>query len=181
MSKCPDARKCETLFIPSLLKLSSIVNFTLSFIAYETANGRIECMHGEDECIGNRQQLCVQHLYPQASFLRFLQCQTQRIGEIPHNAERCVKELVNDKLNWQDIDRCVKTNLSTELFLNALRRTRNAGARKSCTMYLNGKFWCMHDGYWSGCSQGNDEKSFMNAICSRYSGTPKPPECMVAL
>ncbi len=48
MSKCPDARKCETLFAPSLLKLSSIINFTVSYIAYGTTPNDIQCMHGPD-------------------------------------------------------------------------------------------------------------------------------------
>ena len=52
MSRCPDARKCETLFAPSLIRLSSIINFTVSYIAHGSTPNDIQCMHGEDECLG---------------------------------------------------------------------------------------------------------------------------------
>ena len=177
MSKCPDARLCETLFIPTLMKLSPIVNFTLSFIAYRTRNNDISCMHGPDECIGNQQQLCVQHLYPQKIFLQFLLCQTRRIDEIPSNGEQCAKDLANQGVEWSKIDACMKSKQANNLLSQAVDRTRAASAKKSCTIHLNGKFWCMHDGSWYGCSDGHDEKSFIQSICSRYNGTNKPHEC----
>jgi len=64
-----------------------------------------------------------------------------------------------------------------ELFYKSLQKTRSASAQKSCTIHLNGKFWCMHDGYWYGCNEGRDENSFIKAICSRYNGPNKPAEC----
>lgn len=181
MSKCPDARKCETLFIPTLLKLTPIVNFTLSFIAQKRQNNRIECMHGDDECHGNRQQLCVQYLYSQSTFLRYLYCQSKEIHLIPLNGERCAREIFDQSIKWSEIDRCVKSDKSTTLFFDALERTRKASARKSCTIHLNGKFWCMHDGYWNGCSEGRDERSLIKAICSRYNGLNKPAECSTVI
>lgn len=178
MSKCPDARKCELLFAPALLKLNSIVNFTVSFIAYETG-GSIDCMHGADECTGNKQQLCVQSLCSQTTTLKFLQCQSRQMGSIPNNAEHCLQEASDGKVKWSDVDACVKSPKADELFRQSLARTRAASARKSCTMNLNGKFWCMHDGTWYGCTDGNDEASLINAICRRYSGANKPAECTV--
>lgn len=177
MSKCPDAHKCETLFAPALLKLSSIINFTLSFIAYESGSKEIECMHGADECLGNKQQLCVQHLYPQATFIRFLQCQAKHIDDIPNNGKKCAQDVADGRLKWPEVDTCVKSSQANDLFHRSLERTRAASAKKSCTMHLNGKFWCMHDGSWYGCSDGHDEKSFIKAICLRYSGPKKPDEC----
>ena len=177
MSKCPDARKCETLFAPSLIKLSPIINFTVSFIAYETQPNQIECMHGPDECAGNKQQLCVQSMCSQTTLLKFLQCQSRQLGNIPNNGEQRVKEASDGSLKWSDVDACVKSDKANELFRKSLQITRSHSAKKSCTMKLNGELWCMHDGGWYGCSEGTDEKSLIRAICKRYNGANKPAEC----
>ncbi|CAF4902120.1 unnamed protein product [Rotaria sp. Silwood1] len=181
MSKCPDARKCELLFAPTLLKLSSIINFTVSFIAHEKNLNEITCMHGSNECLGNKQQLCVQSMCSQTTLIKFLQCQSKQMENIPDNGEQCVKELSDNTLKWSDIDTCVKSNKANELFHKSLEKTRSASAKKSCTMHLNGKFWCMHDGTWYGCTEGRDEKSLIKAICSRYNGPNKPIECTTSI
>ncbi|UJR10506.1 hypothetical protein I4U23_014709 [Adineta vaga] len=177
MSKCPDAKKCEISFSPSLLKLSSIINFTLSFIALESETNHFECMHGIDECIGNRQQLCIQNMYSTSVFIQYLRCQAKEFYTIPRNGERCANETSKNIINWSDVERCVTSERSNDLFHRSLERTRLALAKKSCTIHLNGVFWCMHDGYWNDCKEGYDEKSFIKAICSRYNGTNKPIEC----
>ena len=177
MSKCPDARKCEILFAPALMKLSPIINFTVSFIAHETNPNQIECMHGPDECAGNKQQLCVQSMCSQTTLLKFLQCQSRQLGNIPNNGEQCFQEASDGKLKWSEVDTCVKSVKGEELLRQSLQRTRAASAKKSCTMHVNGRFWCMHDGMWYGCSDGSDEASLIKAICSRYNGAYKPAEC----
>ena len=177
MSKCPDAIKCEILFSPSLLKLSSIIDFTLSFIAFEPKLNEFECMHGSPECIGNKQQLCVQNMYSQSIFIKYLQCQSKQFYMIPYNGEQCAKETSGNIIKWSDVRSCVTSNKSNELFHKSLERTRLASAKKSCTIHMNGKFWCMHDGFWSNCLEGNDERSFIKAICSRYNGKNKSTEC----
>ncbi|CAF4318029.1 unnamed protein product [Rotaria socialis] len=177
MSKCPDARKCELLFTPTLSKLFPIVNFTVSYIGYEKKSNEFECMHGPSECLGNKQQLCVQSMSSQTTLLKFLQCQSRNLENIPDNGERCVKETSDDTLKWSDIDACVKSDKANELFHKSLEKTRSASATKSCTIHLNGKFWCMHDGTWYGCSEGRDEKSLIKSICSRYNGPNKSTEC----
>jgi len=181
MSKCPDARKCETLFAPSLLKLSSIINFTVSFIAYESKPNEIECMHGVGECLGNKQQLCVQSMCSQTTLIKFLQCQSKQLDNIPNNGEQCVNEASDGTLKWTDIDACVKSHKANLLFHNSLEKTRSASAKKSCTIHLNGQFWCMHDGSWYGCTEGHNENNFIKAICSRYNGPNKPAECSTSV
>jgi hypothetical protein len=174
MSQCPDAIKCEKLFLPILLKFSSIINFTLSFIALETNLTEFKCKHGHNECIGNKQQLCIQNIYPQSIFIKYLLCQSKNLLDIPDNGEQCAKE---NLINWSDVQLCVTTNKGNKLFHKSLERTRLALAEKSCTIHINETFWCMHDGFWSNCTEGHDEKSFIKAICSRYNGKNKPNEC----
>lgn len=177
MSICPDAMKCEITFLPSLLKLGSIVNFTVSFIASEVAPNVFRCMHGVHECIGNKQQLCIQNMYSQTVFMKYVQCQAKTFYMIPNNGERCAKETSGSVINWSDVQTCVKSNMSNELFSKSIERARLTSTKKSCTIYLNGKFWCMHDGFWSNCTEGRNQKSFIRAICSRFNGKNKPTEC----
>ena len=177
MSKCPDAVKCETLFLPSLLKLSSIINFTISFIASEVKLNEFECKHGIDECIGNKQQLCIQEMYSQVTFLKYLQCQSKHVGMIPANGEQCANETSENHIKWSHVQSCMKSNKVNELFRKSLEHTHSTSIKKSCTIHLNEKFWCMHDGIWKNCSEGHNRMSFIRAICSRYNGKTKPIEC----
>jgi hypothetical protein len=174
MSKCPDAIKCETLFLPSLLKLFPIVNFTLSFIALKSHLNDFICKHGPIECIGNKQQLCIQNMYSQTVFIKYLLCQSKQFPIIPDNGEQCARE---NLIKWSDVQTCVSSSKGNQLFYQSLERTRLALAEKSCTIHINGKFWCMHDGFWLNCAEGHDEKSFIKAICSRYNGMNKPIAC----
>ena len=180
MSKCPDAGFCQRSFLPSLLKLSSIVNFTVSFIAAEPHWHQFHCMHGNDECTGNKQQLCIQDMYPQRDFMEFLQCQSRHVWRIPYSGETCAKEMLTNRIQWSDVQVCVASERANALFHQSLARTNVAAAHKSCTIHLDGKFWCMHDGVWFQCSEGFDEMSFIRAICSRYNGKNKPMECAAA-
>ncbi|CAF0909045.1 unnamed protein product [Didymodactylos carnosus] len=175
MSKCPDAQLCETKFADTLIKLSSIINFTVNFIAKEPTPNVFNCMHGDSECTGNKQQLCVQNLTSQIVLLQFLRCQSQTMKSIPDNAEKC---LPATNLKYDDVKKCVdeRGNL---LFHNSIQQTQTDNVKKSCTMYLNKKFWCKHDGGWENCTEGNDEASLIHAICQRYTGEKKPKECTV--
>lgn len=177
MSKCPDARKCELLFIPSLLKLAPIVNFTVSYIAFGNSPKDIQCLHGDDECQGNKQQLCVQHLSSQQTILKYLQCQSQDVDTIPTSGETCFKQVADPTLKWSDIDTCSNSQKGADLLYLSMEKSRSVSAKKSCTIHLNGKFWCMHDGRWYGCTEGRDAESFIKSICSRYNGPNRPNEC----
>lgn len=177
MSKCPDARKCELLFIPTLFKLAPIVNFTISYIAFGNSPKDIHCLHGDEECQGNKQQLCVQNLSSQQTILKFLQCQSKDVDTIPSSAEGCFKESSDGSSKWSDIDACSKSEKGADLLYLSAEKSRLVSAKKSCTIHLNGRFWCMHDGSWYGCTEGRNEKSFIKAICARYIGPNKPSEC----
>lgn len=177
MSKCPDARKCELLFTSSLLELSSIINFTISYIAYEKSGNEIGCMHGPSECLGNKQQLCVQNMCSQTTLLKFLQCQSKSLENIPDNGEPCAREASDNQLKWSDVEACVQSEKANELLRKSIQKTQSSSVTKSCTIHLNGKFWCMHDGTWYGCSEGHRKNHLTKAICSRYNGPNKPAEC----
>jgi len=177
MSKCPDAQLCETRFAPTLIKLASIINFTVNYIARESKQNELLCMHGADECLGNKQQLCVQSLTTQTNLLTFLQCQSNTMQSIPSNDEVCAKDI---NLKYSDLQACVQT-AGDRLLHKSIQQTRLANVQKSCTMFINNKFWCQHDGTWNGCAEGKDPVDLIRSVCSRYSGKNKPIECSTTI
>ena len=116
-------------------------------------------------------------VYSQIILIKFLQCQAKQLENIPYNGEQCIKEASVNTLKWSDVETCVNSNKANELFHQSIQKTRLASVRKSCTIHLNGHFWCQHDGIWYGCSEGHNEQSLIKAICSRYNGPNKPIEC----
>lgn len=101
MSKCPDAQYClEELVLPTMVRVSDKVNFTLSYIGKPTANDGVECKHGPAECMGNIIELCAVHLYPDVKVhLGFTNCLTQDYPNIPDSelVEECALEYGIDK------------------------------------------------------------------------------------
>ena len=101
MSKCPDAQYClEELVLPTMVRVSDKVNFTLSYIGKPTANDGVECKHGPAECMGNIIELCAVHLYPDVKVhLGFTNCLTQDYPSIPDSelVEECALEYGIDK------------------------------------------------------------------------------------
>lgn len=101
MSKCPDAQYClSELVVPTMVRTSDKVNFTLSYIGTPTENDGIECKHGPDECMGNIIELCAVNLYPDVKvYLGFTNCLTQDYPEIPDSelVEECALEFGIDK------------------------------------------------------------------------------------
>ncbi|KAK7753307.1 hypothetical protein SLS62_004826 [Diatrype stigma] len=101
MSKCPDAQYClSELVVPSMVRTSDKVNFTLSYIGTPTENDGIECKHGPEECMGNIIELCAVNLYPDVKvYLGFTNCLTQDYPEIPDSelVEECALEFGIDK------------------------------------------------------------------------------------
>ncbi|KAG9023686.1 hypothetical protein FRB95_012633 [Tulasnella sp. JGI-2019a] len=78
MSRCPDARFCEDVFDSVLEEVGfEKVDVDLSFIARfnesEPKYG-VSCMHGQQECDGNVQELCVSKHLHLAEWWTWLQC-----------------------------------------------------------------------------------------------------------
>ncbi|ETS82751.1 hypothetical protein PFICI_04627 [Pestalotiopsis fici W106-1] len=93
MSKCPDARDClRDMVLPTMMRVNSKVNFTLSFIGKPTdSNDGIACKHGPNECMGNIIELCAAHHYPDPKiYLGFVMCLTRDYKLIPQ------RELIED-------------------------------------------------------------------------------------
>jgi len=172
MSRCPDARLCEAVF-DDVLKTPGIpdkVNLTLNYIAtvdeHEKPYGMV-CKHGALECAGNIHQLCVQsHVPSLLTRYSFLTTQNylapSRIGELDY-AKRCAAAV---RIDWEGsgVAKCVQGREGTRLLKESAERTKEMGVSKSCTILIEGRVRCIHDGSWYDCDEGHEVGDFVRSI-----------------
>jgi hypothetical protein len=175
MSKCPDASVCESLFLNVIKQVGNITDLRVNYIA-KNSGGSFQCMHGNSECIGNIQQLCVTQLYPKDyAWFNFVTCQDETQFNIPNNAQSCASR---QNLNWANINTCANGDQGQKLFKDSVAYTQSFGVGTSCTIYLQKNPRCVHDGVWKNCPGGYEVHDFVRDICSNYSGT-KPNVCLI--
>ena len=168
MSKCPDARDCLVdLVVPAMEQVVDKVEFRLSYIGTTGDDGNVECMHGPDECLGNMLSLCAQQLFPDDAkrSLGFTTCMIMKYPDIPQRelVEQCSLE---HGINFEDINGCISDEgRGTGLLEESVKRSKEAGVTKSCTVRLADKIWCVRDGgQWKNCSQGHDPSDLADAV-----------------
>lgn len=177
MSKCPDAVFCEDVLHKAISQVSDIVHFDLQFIAKRDSQSSLgtTCMHGESECIGNIQQLCAQHYYPESIFDLVL-CQNQDILSIPYNFGECAK-----KSGIQvegSLSECINGTMGKSLLSRSILITEHAVVTKSCTVMIGFQKRCVRDGQrWYDCIGGSEADDFVRTICDAYGNRSKPQAC----
>lgn len=184
MSRCPDAAYCEATFVPALFQLSPILDLSVDYIARRGSTvtaTNITCMHGENECEGNRQQLCSQLLSSanplSLQYLNFTTCQAASYREVPNNAAACAKQSGFDGAKLQS---CV-SSVGQQLLYDSVNYSRARNQSVSCTVLVEDRLWCIRDSStWKQCSEGTDGASLITAVCSRYKGTDTPAVCQQA-
>ncbi|PGH34237.1 hypothetical protein GX50_02914 [[Emmonsia] crescens] len=189
MSKCPDAKYClEELIVPTMVQMHDKVDFRLSFIgSVSNKSSDVSCLHGPDECVGNMIILCAANLpfppgstthnkTPTVRSLGFANCLLASYHKIPERdlVEDCALEHGIDfkALNAcasrqvdEDDDKHAGVDKPDKLSGLALLRTdfkRNAALdiKKSCTVRVNEKIWCIRDGNeWKDCQTNGGETS----------------------
>ncbi|KAF6828395.1 hypothetical protein CPLU01_08564 [Colletotrichum plurivorum] len=169
MSKCPDARDClRDLVLPTMMKTYQKVNFTLSYIGTPTENDGIDCMHGPSECMGNIIELCAAHLYPDPKInLGFTMCLTREYSAIPERSlvEDCALEHAIDIKQLNDCATQDDGALGLGMLRDSVRRSKDAGVTKSCTVRLNEEMYCIRDGgEWKDCPHGAGVNDLVIAI-----------------
>ncbi|KFY32916.1 hypothetical protein V495_08614 [Pseudogymnoascus sp. VKM F-4514 (FW-929)] len=157
MSKCPDTRAClRELVLPAMERVSSKVDFTLTYLGRPTENDGVDCMHGPTECMGNILELCAAHLYPEPRiYLGFVMCLSNDYKEIPNEAlvKGCALEHAVD---FEKLNECAGSTdgMGMGLLRDSVQRSINVGVRASCTVRLNNEVYCVHDGDWKNCPNG---------------------------
>ncbi|KAL8752694.1 MAG: hypothetical protein Q9199_005566 [Rusavskia elegans] len=172
MSKCPDARDClRDLVVPAMEQVVNKVNFTLSFIGSVDQNNSIHCMHGPGECLGDMLSLCAIDLYPDdpVIYLGFTNCLISSYGQIPSRdlVEPCALE---HGIAFEDLNGCIsEEGKGLDLLMASVERSQAAGVKRSCTVRVNNKTWCVRDGgEWKDCPGGSDIKSLVEEVERLY-------------
>jgi len=170
-----------------LAKVANITDFTPYYILASHA-WPLACKHGEDECAGNKQQLCVYEYAPQyQGFFKFLMCQNaqpQNIGSLPF-AEKCLTapDMVIDPADAEKARTCYNGFQGEGLLRSSASETTKRGITTSCTIWINKEPRCVHDGgVWYDCPGGPEVEDFVQTICQAYWADTGvwPTECSAA-
>ncbi|KAG1779698.1 hypothetical protein EV702DRAFT_965650 [Suillus placidus] len=177
MSRCPDAILCESVFNRVLQRVGEKIEISLSFIAKPNASEPlygVTCMHGQEECAGNVQELCAAKYHPTSEWWSFVQCQNfqgrDSIGT-PETALNCAKAAGIDWENGKAVQCAGKDGRGTEgiqLLQQSARDSVAAGIQTSCTIIINGRQVCIRDGTWYDCEGGHTPTDFIRQINEEY-------------
>ncbi|GAA5908266.1 hypothetical protein JCM8208_000360 [Rhodotorula glutinis] len=151
------------------------------------------CMHGELECKGNVQQLCAARHWRAGSeehkkkkgvdgesegqvtasrekrawedSWNFIQCmnygETAKIGS-DAAAKRCASVVGRE---WTDtLATCVDGKEGRHLLVDSVKRAERLGVKSSCTILIEDKPICVHDGSWKQCPGGHDVRDFAREV-----------------
>ncbi|GAA5939200.1 hypothetical protein JCM3775_003210 [Rhodotorula graminis] len=172
--------------------VADLVDMELVFIAHEDSSAPYgaTCMHGELECKGNVQQLCAARHWragsegrkkkgvdgeAEATLARekrawedswnFVQCmnygETSRIGS-DAAAKRCASVVGRE---WTDtLASCVEGKEGRRLLVDSLERAERLAVKSSCTILIEDKPICIHDGSWKQCPGGHDVRDFAREV-----------------
>jgi hypothetical protein len=172
MSKCPDAKTClEKLVVPAMEKIVDKVDFRLSYIGKVDEDDTIHCMHGPDECLGNMLGLCANDLFPNNPkiSLGFSTCLTMSYKRIPSRdlVQSCALE---HGLSFDDLNACIsEEGKGLDLLEASVKRSAEAGVKKSCTVRVDGEQWCVMDGgEWKDCKSGHEVKDLVAEVERLY-------------
>ena len=130
-------------------------------------NETINCMHGSTECLGNMLCLCAISLFPKNPVvsLGFSNCLILSYPQIPNRdlVESCALE---HGIEFGELNSCIsEEGKGMELLESSIERSQHAGVRKSCTIRVREKIWCVRDGgKWVDCEHGNTVDDLVNAV-----------------
>uniref|UniRef100_A0A8C6X808 Gamma-interferon-inducible lysosomal thiol reductase n=1 Tax=Naja naja TaxID=35670 RepID=A0A8C6X808_NAJNA len=166
-SLCPGCRQFLVLMLfPTWLMLNDIMNVTL--VPYgnaeekkEATKWHFECQHGEEECLGNMIEACINHLYPVYAF-PLIFCMESSVDVIP-SLPLCLK-LYAPNASLADISACVTGDLGNKLM------HRNAELTRALQPHHEYVPWILINGEHSEILQTQAQDSLFNLVCSLYKG-----------
>jgi len=169
MSKCPDARDClRDLVLPAMQNISASVSFTLSYIGKTEGDEDVVCKHGPQECLGNMIELCAAQRYPDPKiYLGFTMCLSNSYDRIPK--EDLVKSCALEYgMSFDEVNKCMSEDDGEQvigLLRDSVEHSEEVGVKKSCTVRVEDKIWCVRDGgKWNDCPDGHEPKDLVQAI-----------------
>ncbi|KAI8079965.1 uncharacterized protein BX664DRAFT_341912 [Halteromyces radiatus] len=171
MSKCPDAVYCESVFSTVLKKVNVPVTFDVNYIAQYASSAPFAhiCKHGSSECLGNIQQLCFHKEYPDPkdwfSFNLCMNKNYQLIGLDDDLAKNCAQDL---NKSYAPVEHCSHSATGVGLLTESAQKTKSLGVSSSCTVFIDNKLRCIHDGEWKNCTDGHEVDDFIQTIEDAY-------------
>ncbi|RUP15703.1 hypothetical protein BC936DRAFT_139582 [Jimgerdemannia flammicorona] len=186
MSKCPDTVFCEHVFQAVLCNVSVPTTLDVNYLGEvdpaEKPFGAL-CKHGPLECLGNAQELCFRSVYPDVrDWFSFVSCLNRKFWQIGEDgyAEECgeycgnmqpearISDVKKTGKDYEPISDCIASGEGGELLRASIRKTESWGVNKSCTMFINNKLRCIHDGEWKDCDGGHKVDDFVRDIEEAY-------------
>ena len=128
----------------------------------------VHCMHGPAECLGNIISLCAISLFPKDAVrsLGFTNCLLRFYSRIPARdlVQSCASEY---GIEFDALNACISDDDGTGLHLlqESIERSEEAGIKKSCTVRVRDKIWCIRDGgEWKDCPSGSSVDALVTEI-----------------
>jgi len=179
MSRCPDALLCESIFGEVLDRVIDKVNLSLVYIGNiddSEPDFGVSCLHGPKECAGNVQQLCVHKYAPLKSWWEFVTCQNDQGKENVGTADVALKCANTTNIDWETsgagqcagLDGSGKGSEGVALLKEGVLLSKQMNVTKSCTIIINGRAVCVHDGTWKDCERGHHVNDFVEQIEEEY-------------
>ncbi|KAJ7638803.1 hypothetical protein FB45DRAFT_988738 [Roridomyces roridus] len=166
MSRCPDALVCESVFDQVLKEVGSKMNLSLIYVAKFNSSEPdfgITCMHGVGDYASAQYS---------TKWWDFVQCQNSHgryAAGVPEVTLECAGKV---GLDWEasSVGRCAgldgKASEGVELLRKSVSLSKSLGIEKSCTVLINRKQVCVHDGGWDICD--GDAIDFVKRINEEY-------------
>lgn len=122
--------------------------------------------------MGNIVELCAAELYPDPKlYLGFTMCLMKEYQHIPERSliEDCALE---HSLDFAKLNECATRDdggFGMGLLRDSVRRSKDAGVTKSCTVRLNNEIYCVRDGgEWKDCPHGPGVNDLVIAVEKLY-------------
>lgn len=133
----------------------------------------VHCMHGPSECLGNIISLCAISLFPNDSVisLGFTNCLVESYSRIPARdlVQSCASEY---GIEFDALNACISDDdgRGIRLLEESIERSEEAGVKKSCTIRVRHKIWCIRDGgQWKDCPNGSSVDDLVREILNGQS------------
>ncbi|PWN45377.1 hypothetical protein IE81DRAFT_285439, partial [Ceraceosorus guamensis] len=184
MSRCPDFISFAAQFSRALPKVWSLIDLQYAYIGTRNHSSPYgaSCKHGDIECAGNVQELCVNdHLRSnkkissveaQRTTWDFIECLNYGgIADIGKEdaARNCLSAVHGPR--WEDdgIKRCAEGKLGRKLLAKSLQDAHKSDIVNSATLQIDGNTICVRDGgEWKQCTGGHEPTDWVRAIEDAY-------------
>lgn len=181
-----DAKFCQKAFKPVVEALPSVMTLQTEYIASLQQDGAVQCMHGQAECAGNKQQLCLQHYLPSENrkYVQALWCHSSGVVSDVKHLQTCMTEANVNPSTQADVLKCIDGTLGSSLQAESAKRVEANAVKRSCTVFVDGVKRCIRDGgTWYDCPGGSDTFSFVKTICDAYTAKSgkAAAECKAAM